>query len=439
MNFGIKKIRLRLGFFIVFLLISNAVWAFGSVDSLVGKVVAINQAGISRDLSVSSHIDVQDTIVTGNASEVLIKTDDNGIVFLEENSTLKVESFSAKGNEKDNFVINLLKGAFRGVTGFVGKRYPKHYRLYTPTATIGIRGTDYQVEIVEGVYDTDKKFGVFVKVESGKISLANRDLSIDVAAQQFAVVPKNSRPQLLDNAPVGLFKANQLDGKIESLIRRNQADESRRNNKNKASNNGDSNTSNQISSEIVSPGLDQKTSDSDKTTEMTQALVDTGITNNQGAKNLDKSVNLDQVSLLEKVEKVESVQKVEKVDKVEAVEKTEKVEKVESVQKVEKVDKVEAVEKTEKVDKVESVQKVEKVDKVEAVEKTEKVDKVESVQKVEKVDKVEAVEKTEKVNKVERVHKVEKVDKVEAVEKTEKVNKVERVHKVEKVDKAERR
>ena len=363
MNFCLQRNKLSLAFFIVFLSITNAVWAFGSVDALVGKASVIDQTGIRRDLSVSSRIEVSDTIVTGNASEVLIKTDDNGIVFLEANSTLIVESFSAKGNENDNFVINLLKGAFRGVTGFIGKRYPKHYRLNTPTATIGIRGTDYQVEVVEGIDATDKKIGVFVKVESGKISLANLDVSIDVAAKQFAVAAKNSRPQLLGNAPAGLFKANQLDRKIERLIRRNQTDESLRNEKNKVNNNGDSKTSSQVSSDAGSTTLDQKTLGSENVAEMTQVVVETGLTNNQSANGLEKSVNLVQVSMLEKIDKVESVQKVEKVDKVESVEKAEKIDKVERVHKVEKVDKVKSVEKAEKIDKVERVHKVEKAEK----------------------------------------------------------------------------
>ena len=375
MNIDLKRNRLSFGFFIVFLSITNAVWAFGSVDALVGKASVINQAGIRRDLSVSSRIEVGETIVTGNASEVLIKTDDNGIVFLEGNSTLVVESFSAKGNENDNFVINLLKGAFRGVTGFIGKRYPKHYRLNTPTATIGIRGTDYQVEVVEGIDATDKKVGVFVKVESGKISLANLDVSIDVAAKQFAVAAKNSRPQLLGNAPAGLFKANQLDRKIERLIRRNQTDESLRNEKNKVNNNGDSKTGSQVSSDAGSTTLDQKTLGSENVAEMTQVVVETGLTNNQSANGLEKSVNLVQVSMLEKIDKVESVQKVEKVDKVESVEKAEKIDKVESVQKVEKIDKVESVQKVEKVDKVKSVERAEKIDKVERVHKVEKAEK----------------------------------------------------------------
>jgi len=211
-----KKYLLYAGLFVAILFATNLAWAFGTVDSVAGKVTVINVDGDTRALSAGGRVEVHETVVTGKGSEVLIKTDDNGVVFLGSNSKFVVEAYSAKGNEQDNFAVRLLKGVFRGVTGFIGKTAPTHYRLHTPTAVLGIRGTDYQLEV--------KSDETFAKVNSGEISLKSRGISVNVAANQFAVATGNEPPHLLDAAPAGLFGSNQLDDKIELLINTNADD-----------------------------------------------------------------------------------------------------------------------------------------------------------------------------------------------------------------------
>ncbi|MGH8446844.1 MAG: hypothetical protein ACREVL_16350, partial [Solimonas sp.] len=45
--------------------------------------------------------------------------------------------------------LRLLKGGFRTVSGLIGKANPDEYRVTTPVATIGIRGTDYYAYICD--------------------------------------------------------------------------------------------------------------------------------------------------------------------------------------------------------------------------------------------------------------------------------------------------
>jgi hypothetical protein len=42
-------------------------------------------------------------------------------------------------------ITSLIEGGFRTITGLIAKREPNNYRVNTPTATIGVRGTDYAV------------------------------------------------------------------------------------------------------------------------------------------------------------------------------------------------------------------------------------------------------------------------------------------------------
>jgi hypothetical protein len=43
--------------------------------------------------------------------------------------------------------VSFLKGTVRVVTGLIGKHAPERVRFYTPTATIGIRGTEFVVDL----------------------------------------------------------------------------------------------------------------------------------------------------------------------------------------------------------------------------------------------------------------------------------------------------
>jgi hypothetical protein len=68
------------------------------------------------------------------------------------NSELKIEAyqFRKESPKDDNAVFHLIKGAFRTVTGLIGKRgNPGAYKLRAAAATLGIRGTDFTTRICE--------------------------------------------------------------------------------------------------------------------------------------------------------------------------------------------------------------------------------------------------------------------------------------------------
>jgi hypothetical protein len=47
--------------------------------------------------------------------------------------------------------MTLFKGAARSITGWIGKRNAASYRITTPTATIGIRGTDHETIVIDKI------------------------------------------------------------------------------------------------------------------------------------------------------------------------------------------------------------------------------------------------------------------------------------------------
>lgn len=55
--------------------------------------------------------------------------------------------------------FRLLKGGFRAVSGIIGKNDPAEYRVTTPVATIGIRGTDYLLILCDAPCANDPAMG----------------------------------------------------------------------------------------------------------------------------------------------------------------------------------------------------------------------------------------------------------------------------------------
>jgi hypothetical protein len=46
-----------------------------------------------------------------------------------------------------DLAVSFLKGTARVVTGLIGRNSPEKVRFSTPTATIGIRGTEFVVDV----------------------------------------------------------------------------------------------------------------------------------------------------------------------------------------------------------------------------------------------------------------------------------------------------
>ena len=96
--------------------------------------------------------------------------------------------------------FRLLKGGFRTVTGLIGKTDRAQYRVSTQTATIGIRGTDYEVILCDAACSQDpviqaqvpgsgtSKGGTVVGVIKGGVFLnTGSGGDTDVGAGQYVV------------------------------------------------------------------------------------------------------------------------------------------------------------------------------------------------------------------------------------------------------------
>jgi len=122
----------------------------GRVVLAAGDTTALRQGQVVK-LALGTPVQDQDVLRTGASSNLQVRFVDDSYVALREASELRVDQFrfnEGKGGESAAF--SLLKGGLRAVTGLIGRQNHDDYKMVTPTATIGIRGTDYAATYCQG-------------------------------------------------------------------------------------------------------------------------------------------------------------------------------------------------------------------------------------------------------------------------------------------------
>ncbi len=129
----------------------SAASAFGAavVQELKGDVRAGATPAQSRPVAPNQRVLSGTVVTTAPGSRVVLRFDDGQIVALHENTQFRIEDFRFRPQEPkaDRAAFVLVQGALRAVTGSLGERSPDAFSLVVPTATIGIRGTDFMVAI----------------------------------------------------------------------------------------------------------------------------------------------------------------------------------------------------------------------------------------------------------------------------------------------------
>ena len=120
----------------------------GEVEFAKGVGVAQASSKGPRALSQGVAIEPGDTVTIGSNSFAVVKMTDGTRMTLRPNTAIRFEDYVYRQPDKpDSMVTSLLKGGVRMVTGLIAKGSPQAAKLTTSTATIGIRGTDFDARI----------------------------------------------------------------------------------------------------------------------------------------------------------------------------------------------------------------------------------------------------------------------------------------------------
>jgi hypothetical protein len=159
------------------LLFSHSTFAADIAGRIImarGDVQAINDEGSIRQLKRRDSIYNHEIIKTGKESKVQIRFVDNALLALKAESELNIKAYvySATDEEDNQVLMELVTGGFRTLTGKIGKGNKAAYKVDTPVASIGIRGTLYDVQIsVDRILAGVWKGGISLGTAQGQFDL----------------------------------------------------------------------------------------------------------------------------------------------------------------------------------------------------------------------------------------------------------------------------
>jgi hypothetical protein len=158
----------------------------GQVQFTIGTVQVTTAEGNVHLLKKGDTIYEGDTINTIVASSAQIKMKDGGFIAVRHDTKMRFDKFVFKGNQngEERSFYSLFKGGFRAVTGLIGGVNKQNYKIVTPAATIGIRGTDHETYFVP-TGTALVQSGAYSKVNVGETTLTTNQGTINVLPNQM--------------------------------------------------------------------------------------------------------------------------------------------------------------------------------------------------------------------------------------------------------------
>lgn len=199
------------------------------VMAVSGSAKAVEPQGNERILQKGAELFAGDKVVTQDDSLVQMRLNDGGYMSVRPNTEMVIDRFvyDEKDSSKSNFLVSLLRGGFRSITGLIGRTNPNGYQIRSSTATIGIRGTDHEPVVIlntpgsqslgaPGLYDKVNDGETFIRNNGGVLSLKRGDVG-------FAPFATDAPPQVLLKVP-DFYK---IDLKTDARDGRDSGDDNR--------------------------------------------------------------------------------------------------------------------------------------------------------------------------------------------------------------------
>ncbi len=145
----------------------------GNAKVVVKTVTGIVETAV-RTLELQDDVYHNERIETGDESATKLIFLDSTTVTLGPNSELILDRFVYDPKRSSgSFVMTATKGAFRFASG---KLPSKAYRIHTPAATLGVRGTVFEVRVT-GLKGPDgaARVAVDVRLDSGGLDITTCD------------------------------------------------------------------------------------------------------------------------------------------------------------------------------------------------------------------------------------------------------------------------
>ncbi|HEX6794973.1 MAG TPA: FecR domain-containing protein [Casimicrobiaceae bacterium] len=113
--------------------------------------VTIERAGQSVPGTVGLRLQASDVVKTGSDGSVGITMTDNSLLSAGPNSVLALDRYDFDDvTSRGQFDASVEKGTLAVVSGRLAKQSPDAMKIRTPSAVLGVRGTEFVVRVGDG-------------------------------------------------------------------------------------------------------------------------------------------------------------------------------------------------------------------------------------------------------------------------------------------------
>lgn len=157
----------------------------GEVVLSVGENSVTSLEGEQRALLRGAPLKLYDRVETGAGGRAHLRFSDGSTISMKPDSAIQISQyyFDEAQPALGGAVFKLVRGGLRTVSGQIGKYSPDRYRFQNTLATIGIRGTEYELyycdqccahrnRVVEGIAGGVSRGGIHVDTAVGAADLS---------------------------------------------------------------------------------------------------------------------------------------------------------------------------------------------------------------------------------------------------------------------------
>jgi hypothetical protein len=187
-----------------------AAYANGVVQSMKGDVRAGPVGQTAATVAVNQRLTPGTAVVTGADAQAILRFDDGQQVVLNQNTEFRIVDFRYNESDSkfDRTVFDLIKGALRMVSGAIGTRNREAVALRTPQVTIGVRGTDFMVALVNPAYVSVLQGALAVTNTAGTVAFGTGTIgSVANSAALATAIPASALPAAASAAFTNLSAA----------------------------------------------------------------------------------------------------------------------------------------------------------------------------------------------------------------------------------------
>src|SRR3990167_5888782 len=137
-----RLIKLVLCILLAALPMAESLAAAGKFNFVIGDVRVVGAAG-ERKVERGSEVEASETIVSGKDGIAQLRMGDGAFIAVRPDTELRIDQYryNGKPDESSSTVLSLVKGTFRAFTGAIASFNKDKFKMKTPGATIGIRGS----------------------------------------------------------------------------------------------------------------------------------------------------------------------------------------------------------------------------------------------------------------------------------------------------------